>query len=179
MNLRTIGLKLIRIVKTTSNIVSWIGYIAVAAMIFYIVADICARKFFNHPLPSSLDLIFIALLAIGGFTMMWATVRKAHVRVDVLFSRFPRGVQLILDSFFSLVGLGLWAVFTYFILRQAFTSLRIHETTVDLIVPVGIFLLILGISLIMFCISLLVSIFEPWLMPGQPADEQTNEGNEA
>ncbi len=178
MSLRNIGLKSIRIVKKTSNIVSWIGYIAVAAMIFYIVADICARKFFNHPLPSSLDLIFVALLAIGGFTMMWATVRKAHVRVDILFNRFPRGTQLILDSLFSLVGLGLWAVFTYFIFIQSFTSFRIHETTVDLFIPMGIFLLILGLSLIMFCFSLLVSIFEPWLMQSQTTDKPTKQGYE-
>jgi TRAP-type C4-dicarboxylate transport system permease small subunit len=156
--------------------VSWIGYVAIAAMIIYIVADICARKFFNHPLPSNLDLIYVALLSIGGFTMMWATVKKAHVKVDILFTRFPKRTQLIMDSFFSLIGLILWSVFTYFIFKQAFASFRIQETTVDLLIPVGIFLLVLGVSLIMFCISLLVSIYEPWLKQSQPTNKQTKEG---
>jgi len=173
--LRIIGLKLIQIVEKTTNMVSWIAYVAFAGMIIYIVLDICGRQFFNHPLPSNVELIYVALLAVGGFTMMWATVKKAHIKVDILFTRLPMRVQMIMDSIYYFIALVLWSIFTYFVIKQSLISFKIHETTVDLSLPVGIFMLILGIALVMFCVSLLVCIFEPWLTRGQPADEPTAE----
>lgn len=176
---RTIGIGLIRVVTATSNAVSWIAYIAFAGMILYIVADILARQFFNHPLPSNVELINVALLAVGGFTMMWATVKKAHIKVDILFTRLPMRVQMIMESIFYFIALALWSIFTYFVIQQSMVSFRINETTVDLLLPMGIFTLILGIALVMFCFSLLVSIFEPWLMLDQPADKPSGEGQQA
>jgi TRAP-type C4-dicarboxylate transport system permease small subunit len=175
MRLRNVGLFLIRIVTTITNMVSWIAYVAFAAMIIYIVADICGRQFFNQPLPSNVELIYVALLSVGGFTMMWATVKKAHIKVDIVFTRLPMRVQMIMDSIYYFIALAIWSIFTYFVIKQSLISFKIHESSVDLLLPVGIFSMILGISLIMFCISLLVCIFEPWLTQGQAEDNPTGE----
>jgi len=173
VSLRNIGIGFSRVIRAISDMMSWLAYVAFAGIILYIVADICARQFFNHPLPSNLELIYAALITVGGFTMMWATLNKRHVKVDILFSKLPRRVQMIMDSIYYFIALALWSTFTYFVIEQGITAFKIHEKTVDLSIPMGIFLMILGIGLTMFCFSLLASIFEPWIMPEQPADELT------
>jgi TRAP-type C4-dicarboxylate transport system permease small subunit len=175
LSLRRIGVGFVRVIHAITDMVSWLAYVAFASIILYIVADICARQFFDHPLPANLDLIYVALLTVGGFTMMWATVKKRHIKVDILFSRLPMRVQMIMDSIYYFIALGLWSIFTYFVIDQGITSFKMHEKTVDLSISVGLFLMILGIGLTMFCFSLLVSIFEPWLTKEQPADELIRE----
>ncbi len=74
-------------------------------MSFYICADVMARKLFAYSIKGSIELSGYALASMSGWIFSYALLTKAHVRIDVLYSRFPLAIRLILDiaSYLSLL----------------------------------------------------------------------------
>jgi TRAP-type C4-dicarboxylate transport system permease small subunit len=58
----------------------------------------------------------IGELAVGPAiisTLVYTTLRRGHVVINLLFDRFPKRLQTITKGFTGLVGLGYWVFLTY------------------------------------------------------------------
>jgi TRAP-type C4-dicarboxylate transport system permease small subunit len=85
---------------------------------------------------------------------------KSHISVDLVYSRFPKKLQTVLDVFLYLMSLGIWAIVTWraFVYMQYLLEMR-TVTDVQLI-PVAPFQLILAIGCVMLSIALLLDLIK-------------------
>lgn len=94
----------------TGRISSWLA-VALILTIFY---EVVSRYFFNAPTIWAFDMAYYLG---GSFIVLGAcyvTLVKGHVRIDVLSMRFPRKVQLWIDTIFTVVlFLPLWGFVIY------------------------------------------------------------------
>ncbi len=83
----------------SGRILQWLAYILTGA----ILIEVVARYLFNNPTIWAFDLVMIlnAGLFLGGAA--YVTLKKRHIKVDVLFSSFPRRVQVAIDLVFYIV----------------------------------------------------------------------------
>lgn len=120
--LRTID----RINDWAGRLVSWVG----AALIFAITYEVIARYVFVSPTIWSYDMAYMlggTLIIIAG---AYVLLRKEHLKVDIIYKRFPPKIRLISDLFFTLVFfLPLMVVLVNYSATWAWRAFIRHETS--------------------------------------------------
>ncbi|HEX77504.1 MAG TPA: TRAP transporter small permease subunit [Dehalococcoidia bacterium] len=145
------------IIKGIEFVSEWTGKFAallVLPLMLGEVYEVVMRYGFNKPTPWAFDMsIFF-----GGSLFMlgaaWVLKQGAHVRVDLIWSRFPpRGRALVDLVFMLLIFFPLWVVVMHNMLDYAWESWASSERTLEsfwrpiiypfkTILPVAIFLLL-------------------------------------
>lgn len=81
------------------RLVSWVG----AALIVCVTYEVIARYVFGAPTVWSYDIGYMLggtlIIMAGGHVLL----RKEHLKVDIIYKRFPPKIRLISDLFFTLV----------------------------------------------------------------------------
>jgi TRAP-type C4-dicarboxylate transport system permease small subunit len=109
-------------------------------------ADVFGRYLLNRPITGTLETFEILLPGIVVFSLAYAQRVKAHIAVDIFYSRFPAPVQKILG-----IVINIWAILFFAIVTWRSTLIAIlHWHTgrmisnlpvpiyaIDLFVPVG------------------------------------------
>ena len=151
--------KVIHCVNVVSVIFNNVACGVLAGMMFFVFVDVTMRYCFNRPIWGSFE---ITLLMMGPlcFSLAYAGVRKAHIRVDVLVSHLPQRAQAIIESVLGLAGLGiifLIASQNILYMEEAFYDWRLTES---LEVPLFPFIGLISIGFILFGLALLVQFLE-------------------
>lgn len=120
--------------------------------------EIIARKMFNYSLAGADELAGYAYALSMTWGFSYALHKRAHIRVDVVYARFPLPVRCVLDvvAFVAFTGLmGLLTLRGYSVLEQT-VSLDGRADT-----PLGVRLVypqvpwLLGLVFFTFCLALL------------------------
>lgn len=88
------------------NINEWIGRIfsfLIIVLMLLIFVDVCGRYFFSSPLLWGLEVdgyLLVAIVFMGGG---YAFLHNAHVRVDIIYTRWPPQARAIIDIITSLL----------------------------------------------------------------------------
>ena len=75
--------------------------------------DVIGRYVFDRPIVATLELSEIIMASMVFLAWGETTARRAHVRIDILHSRFPRGTQAATDFVYDLVALAFFAVMAW------------------------------------------------------------------
>jgi TRAP-type mannitol/chloroaromatic compound transport system permease small subunit len=67
-------------------------------LVLVIVNEVVRRYVFNSPTSLGMESMVMAGAAMYALSWGYATLHKVHVRVDVIYRRFSRRVQLIIDT---------------------------------------------------------------------------------
>lgn len=94
----------------SGKILRWLAYVLTATVLF----EIMMRYIFNNPTDWAFDTVMMmnAGLFLGGAA--YVTLTNRHIKVDVIFDRLPRRVQIAIDLiyytvfFFPLVLTMIW-----------------------------------------------------------------------
>jgi TRAP-type C4-dicarboxylate transport system permease small subunit len=149
--------------KVVDPIVRWVnnaGVTVLAMMMVLTVADVTLRYFFNKPILGSYEITELMMTMLAAFTIGYAAILKAHVNVDLVFSRFPERLQGIVGIFTNLVcfvffGLMFWRnIYQSLVLRKA------HSVSPALSIPEFPFIFILGIGFGIMALVFLLQILE-------------------
>jgi TRAP-type C4-dicarboxylate transport system permease small subunit len=149
--------------KVVDPIVRWVNYAGVtilAMMMVLTVADVTLRYFFNKPILGSYELTEFMMTLLAAFTIGYAAILKAHVNVDLVYTRLPERVQGIISIFTNLVcvvffGLMFWRnIYQSSVLRQA------HAMSPALSIPEFPFIFILGIGFGIIALVFLLQLLE-------------------
>jgi len=125
----------------------------ILATIAVIIPEVIARYAFNHSFLFAHDLVWFlcgTMYVIGG---AYTLLREGHVKVDLVYSKFPPRTRAILD----VITFFVFALFCGFLVWQGIrgfgTSFKTWELTVTpwggpvwllrLMIPVGAFLILL------------------------------------
>lgn len=90
-----------------------VGFLIIVLMLI-IFSDICGRYFFLAPFPWGIEVDEYILVVIVFLAGGYAFLHNAHVRVDIIYSRFPPRTRAIIDIITSLFIFSLCIVLVWY-----------------------------------------------------------------
>ncbi len=135
-----------------------IGMIVLMGMMLMVVVDITLRRLFNSPLPFSFEIVEILLVIVAFFSIAYTTSVGRHVSIDVLTARFPRKVQIAIDTVMDFLCAGIFGVATWRSIVRAMDFLGSGYETGILKIPLFPFVFIVALGCALACVLLLVQV---------------------
>ena len=96
-----------RVVFPLNGVMHKVGLAILLLMMFLTVGDVVGRYFFNRPISGTFELTNFMLALVVFFAIGYTQVRRGHISIDVVVSRFSPRAQAIIDSITYLFSLGL------------------------------------------------------------------------
>ena len=90
--------------------VGQLGILAIVAMMFLVVFDVAGRYFFNRPIIGTTEIVQILNILLSFFALIWCTLGKEHIKVDILENIIPRKVKKSSDTVYYLLGVGFYSL---------------------------------------------------------------------
>jgi TRAP-type C4-dicarboxylate transport system permease small subunit len=142
--------------RVMSNIGMWFALL----LAFILTVDVISRFAFNRPFKGVFEITELMMIMVVFLAAAYTQYMKSHISVDLVYSRFPKKLQTVLDVFLYLMSLGIWAIVTWraFVYMQYLWEMK-TVTDVQLI-PVAPFQLILAIGCVMLSIALLLDLIK-------------------
>jgi TRAP-type C4-dicarboxylate transport system permease small subunit len=148
-------------VNTFLTLVKWIGYVSLSGIILITTVNVVGRYILKRPLLGEYDMVELGMAIFGGVAMLIAAIQRRHVSVDVLTVRFPKRTQVTLWRVASFMGFLTWGLLSYQAFLNGLDSLENGSRSATLRVPQGPFEIVLAISILLFCLTLLTQVFKP------------------
>lgn len=90
--------------------------IALVALSAFVSLETLSRKLFNHSFEGADELGGYVLAVGSSLAFVVALIDRAHIRIDVLHSRFPKMLQTTMD-WLSIVSLAILGIFMIYVGR--------------------------------------------------------------
>lgn len=148
-----------KVLDWLSDILKKVGGFLLVGMMGLTCADVIGRVF-GYPILGAVELVVaMATIAIGmGLPFTHAT--KGHVGVEILIRLFSERTQAIIELCTSSLSFLLFAVVTWRMFVYAQTLQRTGEETVNLALPLFIFIYALSFCMVVFTLTILRNILE-------------------
>ena len=146
----------LRGLNSATKILNWVGYISLIGIVLITCVDVFGRYCLNKPLLGGFELLELSMAVLGGFAMLYTTIQRGHISVDLFLVKFSKRAQLIIDIFGSLIGFGIWGIIGYQVYLLGLHSLKAGDTTGDLGLPVSPFQFILALGIALYSLTLLI-----------------------
>jgi TRAP-type C4-dicarboxylate transport system permease small subunit len=143
-----------RVLNSTSAVIAFF-------MMLFVAADVIGRYFFNMPFEGSTDLVELMMGLVVFFGMAYCAQQDGHTRVDVVYERLPRRVQVWLDIGTFTASLFIFSMITWQLAARAWRFLLNPATAsvTDLLhIPHVYFLFLVALGSAVLCLELLVHI---------------------
>lgn len=112
--------------------VTVISGLAIALMMVHITLDVVSRNFFNYPLPGTITIVSYYYMAIAAFMpLAFAEQKSAHISVEVITERLPKGVQKHLAGWMLLFSAAVFALMTLRSWEEALSKYGIKASIVQ------------------------------------------------
>jgi TRAP-type C4-dicarboxylate transport system permease small subunit len=163
MNIRNWMWTVFRGLYSVSTVVAaWAGHVLVAGITLLVFVNVCGRYLLRSPITGTYELVEEAMVILGGLAIMYATVKKGHVAIDILSAKFSGRIQIIMQTVFSLLGFGIWGVVAYGVYLHALSVMKSSRTMSSFPqVSSAPFLFILAAGLFLCSLTLLIQTFHP------------------
>ncbi len=145
--------------RSLSTYLSFIGNIALAAMMLLTTADVIGRYFFNTPVLGAYEITeYLMLIMVFSF-LAAAQSSKVHINVDIVFNHLPTGLRHILERMNHLVCLLMMILVTWMGVQRVLELKKTGEASVLLKIPDYPFAIFLVIGCLVFCIEFFKDVF--------------------
>jgi TRAP-type C4-dicarboxylate transport system permease small subunit len=122
-----------RVVERLAFAVLLIGGLGMLMSMFLGVADVVGTQILRVPVPGPRELTESTMVVIVFGALTYAQIRRAHIRVELIYLRTPPRMQAALDVFAALCGVVFFGLLLWQALNEALYSYQIGEATVGLI----------------------------------------------
>ncbi len=174
-------LSIANLIDKTNNLIGRVASWLVLAAVLVSAGNAVARYALGESSNAWLELQWVLIAAVFLLCAGYTLLHQQHVKIDILYSRFPRRVQLWIDIFGTIFFLWpmafiiMWLSWPVFV--TAFTSGEVSANTggltlwwARLLVPVGFFFLILqGLSELIKRVAILRGLIPDTLDNATPA----------
>jgi TRAP-type mannitol/chloroaromatic compound transport system permease small subunit len=161
------------IVERVALAVLLIGGVGMLAAMFLGTADVVGTQFLKTPVPGALELTESTMTLIVFGALAYAQIRRAHIRVELLYTRVGRRARIALDMLAHVAALLFFGLLLWQAIGEAIFSWNIDEATVGLIrFPLypARWILVLGTALLLVQLVLDV-VLEMRRLAGTAGDE--------
>ena len=147
----------VKIIYFLSRLAGYIATGVLGLLMVLTVANVILRDLFNNPIRGTPELSEFMMVLVIFLALGWCAVTRKHVRVELIVDRFPRRIQIILESITLLITLGIFVIITW---RSILESMAVYDTTSLLRLPHAPFYWIMTFGLAIFCLSITVLLIE-------------------
>ncbi len=145
--------------KSLSTYLSYVGNVALAAMMLLTTADVVGRYFFNAPVLGAYEITeYLMLILVFAFLAV-AQRDKAHINVDIVFNRLSTRLQTIFDRFNHVVCLAMMSLVAWMGVRHTLELRQTGESSLLLKIPDYPFAVFLVIGCVVLCIEFFKDVF--------------------
>jgi len=143
------------IAKSAARGANVVAASALIAMMFLTGTDVTLRYIFNSPIPGSLELTEFLMAIVVGLALAHCALDKGHLRVDLVVSRLPKQVQLVLHSIASFTFLGLFILITWKTVDRAWAMFDDKIESAIFAIPAFPFVLAVAVGSAVLCLVLM------------------------
>jgi TRAP-type C4-dicarboxylate transport system permease small subunit len=154
-----------RITSPPCKWLHWIAMIILLLLMFMTVGDVVGRYMVGiipgfGPIPGSFELTEF-MLAVAVLTAIGHTqVKRGHISIDLVISRFPPRIRAIIDSATNLLSLAIFVLVTWQTVKYAQLLYVSNDVSAVLRLPVYPFLIVAAIGSFMFCLAMLSTFIQ-------------------
>ena len=149
-----------RTVRKSARRAHALGSVVLALMVLFIAASVIFRYFFNRPIIGDFEVVQLMLGLVLAFSLAETSLKKGHVQVELLVSRFPPRIKHALHAVITFICMIFLALMIWQNVLYVMESMREKEITSSLFIPYYPFIAALALSLILFWFALLVDLVE-------------------
>ena len=171
-----------RLLSPINHKLNVLSYIIVGIMSLPIVCDVLARILTKKSLPGVIEIEEFMLVAVVFLGLAQVEANKENIRIELLFSRLPKWMQHVLDSFIYLSTMFLFATVSWQTVLQM--SKKIGITSTALGIPISIFIGVAALGLALLTLTLVRNFLHiamdllrcgkwPYLLITQLSQQQT------
>jgi TRAP-type transport system small permease protein len=124
-----------KVISICSRIAGYIAAIMLAIITLLTIADICGRLIFNRPITGSVELTEYMLAIVCFFAIAWAALRKRHIEVDLLMSRFPVRIQAVVEVVTTVLSLVISIIMAWQLIMEAIDLQQLDVISTFLGIP--------------------------------------------
>lgn len=133
------------------------GVFLLGAMLL-VVASVTSR-FFKIAITGSHELMELMIAVVIAFALVYTALRKGHVVVKIIVSRFPTRLGAIVGIAVSFLSLAIWGLMS-FAATQLVYEKGLREVSETLEVPYLPFRIVFILGLLLFSLTYVSDIFE-------------------
>lgn len=172
--LRALDRCLDRSIGGLSDLLMWVGGIALVLMMAQVSLDVAGKYLFNTPVPLTLEMVSNYYMVAVVFLPLAAVERRnGHIHVEMLYAVLPRVPKRLLDILTYSLGIFLFFMLTERAWLSAMKKFRVGEFIMGsypvpiwqsrFLVPVGcaVILALLVLKLARSCVHLLRADLDP------------------
>ncbi len=155
----TSGNIFVRVTNVTVTASAAVAGVVLIALMLLTVADVVGRYFFNSPLNGVFDLTQFAVLIMTFLSFAYCGFRGAHVMIELLYDRIPKGAQFACRRASNAIGAVLFAVIAWRSVIQSFDVREFNETSQLLTIPFWPFYYVVAFGAALFALVLAIKTF--------------------
>jgi len=128
-------------------------------MMMLTVVDVILRYIFDRPIMGSMELTEYLMVCVGTLGLAWCALQGAHIKVELIVSKFPQRLQKVMDSFNYILLIGVSGLIASQTFIRAGTVRKLGVASAMLDVPQYPFVLVSSFSyFLLFLTSIVLMI---------------------
>lgn len=132
------------------------GFIIIAMMLI-VCYEVMMSYFFDAPTTWVMDISIFLFLAALFLPQAYTQQSGQHVRMDSIYLRLPKQLQVILDLISSSISLFFWVLFSWSAIDYALEAHRMHTTTISVLyAPIWPILTVIAVGVTLLCFQILI-----------------------
>lgn len=143
-----------------TNILLVVASTILALMMFLTATDVALRYVFSSPLPGAFELVEYMMAVLVPFALVFCAHQKAHIGVDLVIERLPKGTQKVIGWVTGLLTLILFLFMTwqsfFYVVEQYHSKL----TSAVLLIPRYPFVAMCTFAFAVFSLVMVVQVFD-------------------
>ncbi len=154
-----------RVASPLNKWLHWVSMVVLLLLMFLTVGDVVGRYLVGFipgvgPVPGSFELTEFMLAVIVLTAIGHTQMKDGHISIDLIVAKFSPRVRAIIDTVINFLSLGMFAMVTWQTIKYAQLLLESHDVSGVLRLPVYPFLIVAAIGCFMFCLAMLLSLFQ-------------------
>jgi TRAP-type transport system small permease protein len=148
-----------RMVETISTHFQNFGVIVCLPILTALIAlDVILRYIFNAPLVWAHEATGLLLLLVFLLSIIACWQQKKHIRMELLYERFPRRVRAFADGISAVTGMIVFGMLAIQVSREIPYVIQTRETMQDLPIPIWPFKAVIVLVSIGFFFVLMIGL---------------------
>ena len=149
-----------KIVTRIANTAGMASTVLLVVMMMLTVADVFLRYVLDSPIKGSMELTEYIMVCVGTLGLAWCALQGAHIKVDLIVSKFSQRAQKYVNSFNYVLLMGVAGLITWQTFVRAGTVQRLGVDSAMLEIPQYPFVLVVSFSyFLLFVTSIMLLIY--------------------
>jgi len=149
-----------KIIDIVSRLLNYIGGLVIGAVMLLTVADVGGRYLFSSPVVGTKELTENSMVALAFLAIGLVSLRREHIKVDLLVHRLSTKGQAIFDSITHFLGIAICIILIWQNVLRAMEVFQEKLITALLRVPLYPIYWVIVIGLVLMCLIMITQLIQ-------------------